>query len=168
MFSLFKWQKINFKTSQFNNFAFCRKSMTYDGHNVVKVFFATRPTNPIWVWVQRIPSFFMYYCKQKFYNHFCKAWGFMLPNQGNMPWWVDFTFAYLFIVKHSAKLYANDPFSSRTLKVALYCFRCLIKSVSSSVKIHINTWNLTQFVMISCNISIVHNFKQYLSAEDGL
>ena len=87
MFSLFKWQKINFKTSQFNNFAFCRKSMTYDGHNVVKVFFATRPTNPIWVWVQRIPSFFLYYCKKKFYNHFCKAWGFMLQNQGNMPWW---------------------------------------------------------------------------------
>ena len=87
MFSLFRWQKINFKTSQFNHFAFWRKSMTYDGRNVVKVFFATCPTNPIWVWVQRIPSFFMYYCKQKFYNHFCKAWGFMLQNQGNMPWW---------------------------------------------------------------------------------
>ena len=87
MFSLFRWQKIIFKTSQFNHFAFCRKSTTYDGHNVVKIFFATRPTNPIWVWVQRIPSFFLYYCKQKFYNHFCKAWGFMLQNQGNMPWW---------------------------------------------------------------------------------
>ena len=86
MYSISKWQKINFKTSQFNNFAFCRKSMTYDGHNVAKVFFATRPTNPIWVRVQRIPSFFLSYCKQKFYHHFCKAWGFMLQNQGNMPW----------------------------------------------------------------------------------
>ena len=87
MFSLFKWQKINFQTSQFNHFAFCRKSMTSSGHDIVKVFFFTRPTNPIWwVWVQRIPSFFLYYCKQKFYNHFCKAWGFMLQNQGNMPW----------------------------------------------------------------------------------
>ena len=87
MFSLFKWQKINFQTSQFNHFAFCRKSMTSSGHDVVKVFFFTCPTDPIWVWVQRIPSFFLYYCKQKFYNHFCKAWGFMLQNQGNMPWW---------------------------------------------------------------------------------
>ena len=86
MFSLFKWQKINFQTSQFNHFAFCRKSMTSSGHDVVKVFFFTCPTDPIWVWVQRIPSFFLYYCKQKFYNHFCKAWGFMLQNQGNMPW----------------------------------------------------------------------------------
>ena len=66
---------------------------------------------------------------------------------------VDFTFAYLFIVKHSAKLQANDPFSSRTLKVALYCFRGLIKSVSSSVIIHINTGQLAQLVMIGCNIS---------------
>ena len=85
MHSIFKWQKINFQTSQFNHFAFCCKSMTYGGHNVAKVFFFTCPTNPIWVWVQRIPSFFLYYCKQKFYNHFCKAWGFMLQNQGNMP-----------------------------------------------------------------------------------
>ena len=23
--------------------------------------------------------------QKKFYNHFCKAWGFMLQNQGNMP-----------------------------------------------------------------------------------
>ena len=87
MFSLFKWQKIDFQTSQFNHFAFCCKSMTSSGHDVVKVFFFTCPTDPIWVWVQRIPSFFLYYCKQKFYNHFCKAWGFMLQNQGNMPWW---------------------------------------------------------------------------------
>ena len=87
MFSLFKWQKINFQTSQFNHFAFCCKSMTYGGHNVAKVFFFTCPTNPIWVWVQRIPSFFLSYCKQKFYHHFCKAWGFMLQSQGNMPWW---------------------------------------------------------------------------------
>ena len=87
MHSIFKWQKINFQTSQFNHFAFCRKSMTSSGHDVVKVFFFTCPTDPIWVWVQRIPSFFLYYCKQKFYNHFCKAWGFMLQNQGNMPWW---------------------------------------------------------------------------------
>ena len=86
MFSLFKWQKINFQTSQFNHFAFCCKSMTSSGHYVVKVFFFTCPTDPIWEWVQRIPSFFLYYCKQKFYNHFWKAWGFMLQNQGNMPW----------------------------------------------------------------------------------
>ena len=86
MLSIFKWQKINFQTSQFNHFAFCCKSMTSSSHDVVKVFFFTHPTNPIWVWVQRIPSFFLYYCKQKFYNHFCKAWGFMLQNQGNMPW----------------------------------------------------------------------------------
>ena len=87
MHSIFKWQKINFQTSQFNHFAFCCKSMTSSGHDVVKVFFFTCPTDPIWVWVQRIPSFFMYYCKQKFYNHSSKAWGFMLQNQGNMPWW---------------------------------------------------------------------------------
>ena len=86
MYSILKWQKINFKTSQFNHFEFCRKSMTYDNHNVAKVFFFTHPTNPIWVWVQRIPSFFLYYCKQKYYTHFCMAWGFMLQNQGNMPW----------------------------------------------------------------------------------
>ena len=60
--------------------------MTSSSHDVVKVFFFTCPTDPIWVWVQRIPSIFLYYCKQKFYNHFCKAWGFMLQNQGNMPW----------------------------------------------------------------------------------
>ena len=78
MYSIFRWQKINFKTSQFNHFAFCRKSMTHNGHNVAKVFFATRPTNPIWVRVQRISSFFLSYCKQKFYHHFCKAWGFIL------------------------------------------------------------------------------------------
>ena len=24
--------------------------------------------------------------QKKFYNHFCKAWGFMLQNQGNMQW----------------------------------------------------------------------------------
>ena len=88
MYSISRWQKINFKTSQFNHFAFCRKSMTYDGHNVAKVFFVTCPTNPIWVRVQRIPSFFLSYCKQKYYNHFCKGWGFMLQNQGNMPWWM--------------------------------------------------------------------------------
>ena len=87
MHSISKWQKIIFQTSQFNHFAFCRKSMTSSGHDIVKVFFFTRPPNPIWVWVQRIPSFFLYYCKQKFYNHFCKAWGFMLQNLGNMPWW---------------------------------------------------------------------------------
>ena len=87
MLSIFKWQKINFQTSQFNHFAFCCKSMTSSGHDVVKVFFFTCPTDPIWVWVQRIPSFFLYYCKQKYYTHFCMAWGFMLQNQGNMPWW---------------------------------------------------------------------------------
>ena len=87
MHSIFKWQKINFQTSQFNHFAFCCKSMTYGGHNVAKVFFFTCPTNPIWVWVQRIPSFFLYYCKQKYGHHLCEAWGFMLQNQGNMPWW---------------------------------------------------------------------------------
>ena len=86
MHSIFKWQKINFQTSQFNHFAFCCKSMTYGGHNVAKVFFFTCPTNPIWVWVQRIPSFFLYYCKQKYGHHLCKAWGFMLQNQENMPW----------------------------------------------------------------------------------
>jgi len=89
VYSIFRWQKINFKTSQFNHFAFWRKSMTYDGHYVAKVFFVTRPTNPIWVRVQRISSFFLSYCKQKFYHHFCKAWGFMLQNQGNMPWCSD-------------------------------------------------------------------------------
>ena len=89
MLSIFKWQKINFQTSQFNHFAFCCKSTTSSSHDVVKVFFFTHPTNPIWVWVQRIPSFFLYYCKQKYYTHFCMAWGFMLQNQGNMPWWLS-------------------------------------------------------------------------------
>ena len=60
MFSLFRWQKINFKTSQFNHFAFCRKSMTHDGY-VVKVFFATCSTNPIWVWVQ-IRGYLHFFC----------------------------------------------------------------------------------------------------------
>ena len=75
MLSIFKWQKINFQTSQFNHFAFCCKSMTSSSHDVVKVFFFTHPTNPIWVWVQRIPSFFMYYCKQnkRLCPHHC-AW----------------------------------------------------------------------------------------------
>ena len=87
MHSISKWQKINFKTSQFNHFAFFRKSMTYDGHDIAKAFFATHSTNPIWVRVQRISSFFLSYCKQKFYHHLCKGWGFMLQYQGNMPWW---------------------------------------------------------------------------------
>ena len=89
MHSIFKWQKINFQTSQFNHFAFCCKSMTYGGHNVAKVFFFTCLNNPIWVWVQRIPSFFLHYSKQKYGHHLCKAWGFMLQNQGYMPWWFN-------------------------------------------------------------------------------